>query len=185
MASRHETTYTSQIIVLESRIASIKQQIDAEEASIAAVKRPGSLLQAILSAPVRHAALQEVYRSRGHIAFLERDLVQAEYEKKELERLRGIFPDHDRLIERAERLRYRSWRTSLDEDEFEVEDRESQIAERLEEKRIIEEERRLQQDADELAKKQRELIRQQEELNRRQNSLRKKKAPREASASHS
>lgn len=184
MAYQPETTYASQITLLTARIASLTQQIAAEQAAIAAVKRPGSLLQALVSAPVRQAALQEIYRSQGHLAQLERDLAQAEYEKQDLERLRIAFPDHDRLIERAERLRYRSWRTSLDEDEMELESREHLIAERLEEKRLAEEERRLQQEADDLAKQQRELIRQQEEVTRRQNSLRKRKTPRDASSSH-
>jgi hypothetical protein len=183
MAYQPETTYASQILTIESRITAIKQQIEAEHDSIAAVKRPCSLLQAFVSAPVRQAILQEVYRSRGRIALLERDLVQAEYEKKELERLRTAFPEHDRLIERAEQLHYRSWHTSLQEDEFEIEDRELQIAERLEEKRVAEEEKRIQQEADDLAKQQRELARKQEELTRRQSSLRKKKAPRDPSTS--
>ena len=184
MAYQPETTYASQILVLESRIKAIRQQIVLENDAIVAVKRPGSLLQAVVSAPARQAALQEVYRSRGRIALLERDLVLAEYEKKELERLRDSFPEHDRLIERAERLHYRSWHTSLQEDELDLEERESQLAERLEEKRIAEEEKRIQQEADDLAKQQRELARKQEELTRRQGSLRKKKAPRDTAPSH-
>lgn len=182
MAYQPETTYASQIVILESRMKAIRQQIVLENDSIAAVKRPGSLLQAFVSAPARQAALQEVYRSRGRIALLERDFVLAEYEKKELERLRTTFPEHDRLIERAERLHYRSWHASLQEDELEIEDRECQLSERLEEKRVAEEENRIQQEADDLLRQQRELARKQEELTRRQSSLRKKKAPRDTSA---
>ena len=176
MAYQSETTYLSQIITLESRMKAIRQQIEAEEDSIAAVKRPGSFLQALVSAPVRQTALQEVYRSRGRIALLERDLVLAEYEKKELERLRATFPEHDHLIEQDELLQYRSWHLSLQEDEMNLEERGALVAERLEQKRLQREEERIQQELNTLAQQQEELERKRAALAKKASTLKKSSA---------
>ena len=173
MAYQPETTYASQLITLESRMVAIRQQIEAEQDSIAAAQRPGSLLQALFSAPVREAALQEVYRSRGRIALLERDLVQAEYEKKELERLRATFPEHDLLIEQDAQLRYRSWHLSLQEDEMNLEEGGTLVAERLEQKRLQKEEERIQQELNALAQQQEELEKKRVALARKAGTLKK------------
>lgn len=172
---QRETTYAAQIASFGRQIVAIEQQIVAETDLIDSIKRPGALLQALMSARVRQDALHESYRSRGHIAQLERDLAQARSEQDELKRLRMLYPEHDRLIEQAAKLKYQSWSLSLQEDEFDLEQREAQVAERLEEKRLQEENRRVQEELDELA-------RQQEKLTQRQLALKKKRAAREASS---
>lgn len=130
MAQQHKIPYTTQITSLDRRITAIEQHIQAEKDLIASIKRPGALLQALMSARVRQDALREVYRRRGTIAQLERDLAQTRAEQEELKRLCALYPEHDRLIEQAEQVRYRSWHLSLQEEERRVTRKQHELAQR-------------------------------------------------------
>jgi hypothetical protein len=168
MAHRQETTYAAQMTHVECRLSAIQQQIFLEQDLIARAKQPGTLLSALMSARVRQDALQQVYNSRGRLAQLERDLSYARAEIEELKRLAARYPEHDRLMEQAEQLRFQSWRLSLQEDELDLGEREVRVAERLEE-------HRLQQEQEELIRQHEEIARQQAALDKRRNALKKKR----------
>jgi len=175
MARHAETTYSSQIITLERHIVALKQQIEAEEGLIASIKQPGALLQSLMSARVRQDALHQVYRSRGHLAQLEASLAHAHAELEAVKRLRTCYPEHDRLIEQAEQLRFQSWHVSLQEDELDLGEREVRLTDRLEERRVQQEQEELLCQEEELLRQREELARQQALLEKRKNTLKKKK----------
>jgi len=173
MAQRFETTYASQIASLDRQIVAIEQQIRAEHELIDVIKRPGALLNALMSARVRQDALHESYRGRARIAQLERDLAQARSEREEFKRLQMLYPEHDHLIEQNMQLRYRSWHLTLQEDEMDLEERGVLVAERLEQKRLQKEEERIQQELNELAQQQEELEKKRAVLAKKAGSLKK------------
>lgn len=157
-------TIAAQITVIDIRIARLHEQIQSEEEAIHAVKRPLSLVSALLSPKVRQQGFYEISRSRDRLTRLSQSLANAQAEKRELELLQIAYPELDHLIEQEEQHNIQVRQVTLQEDQLDLADRKAELAKRLEAKRLREEKQRIQQELAELALQQEKIEQKRAEL---------------------